>query len=117
MPCWGKPPWRWSEGTVRAPMRRAMRAGCGHAARSPAVSVEPARPMNLLRRAAEDMFPGYFALVMATGALSIAIHLLGFPRVAQALLAFNIAAYAAMWSLILIRLTCFPGKKIGRAHV
>ncbi len=69
--------------------------------------------MNLLRRAAEDMFPGYFALVMATGALSIALHLLGFPRAAQALLVFNVAAYVAMWSLVLIRITCFPRKMLA----
>ncbi len=69
--------------------------------------------MNLLRRAAEDLFPGYLALVMATGALSIAIHLLGFPRIAQALLVFNLAAYAALWSLVLARLVCFPGKMLA----
>jgi tellurite resistance protein TehA-like permease len=69
--------------------------------------------MNLLRRAAEDLFPGYFALVMATGALSIAILLLGFPRFARALLIFNIAAYATLWVLVLTRLVCFPGKLLG----
>lgn len=69
--------------------------------------------MNLLRRAAEDLFPGYFALVMATGALSIAIHLQGFPRIAQAFLVFNVAAYAALWTLVLTRLACFPGKMLA----
>src|SRR3546814_634630 len=66
--------------------------------------------MHLLRRAAEDLFPGYFALVRATGALSIAVHLLGFPGVAKALLVFNLAAYATLWTLVLTRLACFPGK-------
>src|SRR3546814_12727685 len=69
--------------------------------------------MNLLRRAAEDLFPGYFALVMATGALSIAVHLLGFPGVAKALLVFNLAAYATLWILVLTRLACFPGKLLA----
>lgn len=69
--------------------------------------------MSLLRRAAEDLFPGYFALVMATGALSIAIQLLGFAVVAQALLVFNLAAYAVLWCLVLTRLACFPRKLLA----
>src|SRR3546814_3711255 len=50
---------------------------------------------------------------MATGALSIAVHLLGFPGVAKALLVFNLAAYATLWTLVLTRLACFPGKLLA----
>ena len=35
------------------------------------------RLVRLLYRTASDLFPGYFSLVMATGALSISNQLLG----------------------------------------
>lgn len=49
-------------------------------------------------------FPGYFALVMATGIVSIAAHFLGMEPVAQALLWINSAAYVILWALTLARL-------------
>jgi tellurite resistance protein TehA-like permease len=61
-----------------------------------------------VRAAAATLFPGYFALTMATGALSIASHLLGQSAVAVALLAVNVAAFTSLWSLTLLRLVCFP---------
>src|SRR3546814_20172627 len=69
--------------------------------------------MNLHRRAAEDLFPGYFALVMATGTLSIAIQQLGFPWVARVLLGFNVATYEALWSL----LARSEERRVGKACV
>jgi tellurite resistance protein TehA-like permease len=60
-------------------------------------------------RAAENLFPGYFALVMATGVISIACHLLAMPVVAHALVGINWVAYAALWALTLLRVFCFPG--------
>lgn len=42
---------------------------------------------GLLQDGAAHLFPGYFALVMATGALSIAGHLPGFGWLAWPLLA------------------------------
>ena len=50
------------------------------------------------------LFPGYFALVMATGIVSIAAFLLEMPVVAQALLVLNLVAYAILWLLLLVRL-------------
>ncbi len=41
----------------------------------------------------QQPFPGYFALVMATGIISIAAHLLGINIVAWLLLALNVLAY------------------------
>jgi tellurite resistance protein TehA-like permease len=60
-----------------------------------------------LSRAASNLFPGYFALVMATGIISIATHLLGMETLAWALLFVNVAAYAVLWLLLLVRLIRF----------
>src|SRR5215468_9139912 len=64
-------------------------------------------PTNPLLRAAAELFPGYFALVMATGIISIAAELLGMHTIAIALLVVNIAAYAILWFLLLIRILMF----------
>jgi len=53
---------------------------------------------------AADLFPGYFALVMATGIVSIAALLLQMPLIANALLVINVAAYVILWLLTLWRL-------------
>ena len=52
---------------------------------------------------AASLFPGYFALVMATGVVSIACQLLGLPVVARALIAVNWLSYAILWTLTIIR--------------
>jgi tellurite resistance protein TehA-like permease len=52
-------------------------------------------------------FPGYFALVMATGIVSLAAHFLGHEYLAQALLWLNVVAYAVLWGITLIRFVCF----------
>lgn len=54
------------------------------------------------------LHPAYFALVMATGIVSIAAKLLGVPIVPQVLLAINIAAYAVLWVLTVIRIARYP---------
>jgi tellurite resistance protein TehA-like permease len=51
------------------------------------------------------LFPGYFALVMATGIVSIAASLLEMHFVAVGLLWINIAAYAVLCTLLVIRVT------------
>ena len=48
-----------------------------------------------------ELFPGYFALVMATGIVSIAAFLLDMPFVAYPLLVINGAAYLVLWLLTL----------------
>ncbi len=50
------------------------------------------------------LFPGYFALVMATGIVSIAAHFLDMEPIAQVLLWINCAAYVILWALTLGRL-------------
>ena len=53
--------------------------------------------------AVATLFPGYFALVMATGIVSIAAHFLGMEPIAQGLLWFNVAAYIVLWVLTIAR--------------
>jgi len=62
---------------------------------------------NALLQAAADLFPGYFALVMATGIISIAAHLLEMRTVALALVAINVIAYVVLWLLLVLRLILF----------
>lgn len=52
---------------------------------------------------AASLFPGYFALVMATGVVSIACHFMGLRVVAVALVAVNWLAYAILWALTVLR--------------
>lgn len=70
-------------------------------------------PGSPLLAAAETLFPGYFALVMATGAFSIAARLLGAALLPEALLVFNLAAFTALWALTLTRLVRFPDRMLA----
>jgi tellurite resistance protein TehA-like permease len=73
-------------------------------------AAKPSSLHELVLRAAENLFPGYFALVMATGVISIACYLLAMPAIAHALVGVNWAAYIALWALTLLRVWHFPGK-------
>ncbi len=64
--------------------------------------------LALLQRASRSLSPAYFALVMATGIVSLAAHLLGMPHVARALLWLNAAAWVLLWLLTALRLAWFP---------
>ncbi|MBI4318424.1 MAG: tellurite resistance/C4-dicarboxylate transporter family protein [Chloroflexi bacterium] len=57
---------------------------------------------------ARDLHPAYFALVMATGIVSVATHLLGMSQIAIALVWLNIVAFGTLWPLTLLRITRFP---------
>ena len=57
--------------------------------------------------ASANLFPAYFALVMATGIVSIAAYRLELWSVAWALLWLNIAFYSILWLLLLVRLMWF----------
>jgi tellurite resistance protein TehA-like permease len=50
------------------------------------------------------MHPAYFALVMATGIVSIAAHLTSMPRIGLGLFVLNIACYVGLWALTAVRL-------------
>lgn len=60
-----------------------------------------------ISEAIANLFPGYFALVMATGIVSIAAHLLEIKLIARALLFINIFAFTILFLLLLIRLIRF----------
>jgi tellurite resistance protein TehA-like permease len=49
------------------------------------------------------LHPAYFALVMATGIVSIASHLLEIPIVPEALFVLNVVFYPSLWALTLVR--------------
>lgn len=65
---------------------------------------------GILTNAAASLFPAYFAVVMATGVVSIAARLLGLAPIAWALLALNLVFYAVLWLLTLIRVVRHPGR-------
>jgi tellurite resistance protein TehA-like permease len=54
------------------------------------------------------LHPAYFALVMATGIVSIAAQLLHVPYVPKILLAINIASFFVLWVLTVVRIARFP---------
>ena len=56
------------------------------------------------------LHPAYFAMVMATGIVSIASFLTGLETVAVALFACNVAFYPALWTLTLFRLWWYPDR-------
>lgn len=70
-------------------------------------SVPGHAPSNAVVAAARDLFPGYFAMVMATGALSIGANLLGLRAISVPLLAVNVLAFVTLWTLTIVRLTLF----------
>ena len=61
-----------------------------------------------LSAATEGLPPGYFALVMATGIVSLATHFLGLEPVSVALFWINVPAYAVLVLLLLARLALHP---------
>ena len=76
--------------------------------------VSPARQhrASIVSAAAESLFPGYFALVMATAAVSIASFLLGHAIIAHTLFGLNWLFYLSLWGLTLLRLVRFPRRLI-----
>jgi tellurite resistance protein TehA-like permease len=71
------------------------------------------QPITMARQSAiATFFPGYFALVMATGIVSLAAYFLGLPHIAQVLFGVNIAAYVVLWVLTLLRLVHYRAQLI-----
>jgi len=54
------------------------------------------------------LFPGYFALVMATGIIANAMWFEGHRGISDILLAINVVAYAVLLAMTLIRAAAFP---------
>lgn len=55
-----------------------------------------------------DFFPGYFALVMGTGIIAVAAHLLRFRVLSWVLFAIALVSYAVLWVILLLRIIRFP---------
>lgn len=88
----------------------------GHFPREPVAQMATASPRRIvgfraagqwIERAAGDLDPGYFALVMATGIVSNAFFLQGYRPLSDALFAVNLVAYPWLWLLTLWRAARF----------
>ncbi len=62
---------------------------------------------------AADLHPAYFAMVMATGIVSVAAQLRGWPTVAQWLLGLNLMFYSLLWGLTIVRMTRYRDQFIA----
>lgn len=73
------------------------------------------RPVALRgsRSTLADLSPAYFALVMATGIVSIGAELRGYHRLAVAMLWLNAIAYVALWALSLARFGRFRDRMLA----
>src|SRR5512138_2500168 len=65
---------------------------------------------SMVQNGVRDLFPAYFALVMATGIVSIACHLLKMDFLAFPLFYLNEFFYIVLWSLTLARLFRHPAR-------
>ncbi len=59
------------------------------------------------------LHPAYFALVMATGIVSIASHLLGLGAIGHGLLVLNVVFYVVLVTLTVVRATLFAGRMLA----
>ncbi len=64
--------------------------------------------MSGLKDSVRDLHPAYFAMVMATGIVSISAYLLGMGGIATVLFRLNIVLYVILWFLTLARLIGYP---------
>ena len=61
----------------------------------------------------ENFFPGYFALVMATGIVSLAMHFEGFAVLPEVLFGLNVIFYVVLWGFTVLRLVWFRSALIS----
>jgi len=62
------------------------------------------------QEAVSNLSPAYFAMTMATGIVSIAVHLHQMPVISLALFFLNIVAYGILWGLTGLRLAYYPAR-------
>lgn len=60
--------------------------------------------IEFLQRQSRHLYPGYFAMVMATGALSLSLWYLDIPKSAEILLYFNVFLFVLLLILNGLRL-------------
>lgn len=66
--------------------------------------------LDCLKESVKGLSPAYFAMVMATGIVSIAAHLLGMSFIAAALFWLNIVTYLVLWFLSVLRVIWFTSQ-------
>ena len=66
-----------------------------------------------LSLAIENLPPAYFAMVMATGIVSIASEFVGFQLLPVGLLWLNVVFYVCLWMLTIARIICHSDRFIG----
>ena len=67
-------------------------------------SMKKARLKDIISSPVREFYPGYFALVMATGIVSISAHLLNMVALANLLFYINVVAYCFLVTLTMVRL-------------
>lgn len=70
------------------------------------------RVLRHVRASVETMSPGYFSMVMATGILSLAAHLLAVPWLPEALFALNWVLFVVIGVLAVARLCWHPRRVV-----
>lgn len=65
------------------------------------------RLLSQIKASLVELTPAYFAMVMATGIVSIASHLLGFEFIAAFLFWLNVAFYTGLWLLYIGRIIIY----------
>lgn len=69
---------------------------------------DAARLVAHLRRSVQELHPAYFAMVMATGIVSIVAGRLGLQEASVLLFRLNVPAYLAVWALFAARAIAYP---------
>jgi tellurite resistance protein TehA-like permease len=69
---------------------------------------QPGSSRSKLQSAVADFPPSYFVMVMATGIVSIASHLVGFRFLDIFLLWLNLLFYVLLWALTIARVLLYP---------
>jgi tellurite resistance protein TehA-like permease len=64
--------------------------------------------MKLPRQAIETLHPAYFAMVMATGMMAVAVDLYGMVRLGQALTWLNIVFFTVLATMTMARMILYP---------
>lgn len=68
---------------------------------------------SMVQDGIRDLFPAYFALVMATGIISIACRLLGMDFLAFPLFYLNQLFYVVLWLMTIVRIVRHPARLLG----
>ena len=68
---------------------------------------------TVMKTEIKNLSPAYFALVMATGIISIAAHLMEMNFIATTLFVLNNIFFFVLWILTILRLVWFPKEVIS----